>query len=206
MVITMRKFLFTLLLISSSICLIAQKGETWLGLHSGFGVQTIVQTKKNIPNFSPSSSGARENGLSFSYLFTKNIAVYLEGAVKQHWQEYYSGQNHVSATINTGRYSIGMRMPFMVSPNGFELVVDYGYYYEREYLRFNENYDPTIDNLKPPLINNHGLLAAFGVNFRFSKEQRLVPSIHFKVNMDVGSSNAVKRHSHLAVFGINYRL
>jgi len=52
--------------------LLAQKGEAWVGLHSGFGIQTITQIRdRNVPNFSPISTGARETGLSFSYLFTK---------------------------------------------------------------------------------------------------------------------------------------
>jgi hypothetical protein len=186
---------------------LAQKGEAWVGLHSGFGIQTIIQIRdRNVPSFSPISTGARETGLSFSYLFTKNMALYFEGAIKQHWQEYYHGRNHVSVTINSARYTVGMRMPFKISPNGLELVMDYGYYYENEYLRFNENYNAAAENLKPPLINNYGLLAAVGLNFRFSQNQRIVPSLHFKVNIDANKSNKIDRHSHLMLFGVNYML
>jgi|GEM_PF-5646831 len=134
------------------------------------------------------------------------MALYLEGVIKQHWQEYYHGRNHVAVTVSSARYAVGMRMPFKISPNGLELVMDYGYYYEKEYLRFNENYNATAENLKPPIINNYGLLAAVGVNFRFSQNQRIVPSLHFKVNIDANKSNKIDRHSHLMLFGVNYRL
>lgn len=201
-----KRFIILLLFCSPFAFLVAQKGEVHFGLHSGLGLQTVQQINNSSPNFSANSTGVRESGLNFSYLFTKNIAVYLEGAVKQHWQEYYLGASRFSAMINSARYSFGMRMPFKVAPNGLEFVVDYGYYYEKEYSRFNEYYDANNENLKPPLINNHGLMGAFGVNFRFTDYQKFVPSIHFKVNMDVGGANDVVRHSHVVVLALNYRV